>query len=393
MSEERARSGSAREAEIAALREAGQELLARCAGLVLLEDDAVPAAARELRWDDWEYVLKEIRWIAEAEGGAAIGYWDRPGEGPLLVQLVSFEEFTLTGRTALDHLAWAAPAERGALSAFAREHGLPAPLGDEERAAALHGRRPPVEQRMSLTSRHLGFQGHDVAGFLIAGIGLGGLDFPRRLVVHNRCRRLSDQHGVELRCVPATDMEHLQGSEPVRCLLGHVLAEAYGDDGVPVPLPDEALREAAARALRLPPAVWDALSALRPEGAGLRLAVHLGATGPLAGATVAYGVLLEPNREELWRASGEDPEDWDEGRPPSWWDWDAFRPDGAEEVIAAALEIEGPPHQAVAGVHVMHTRRWETQSVDLGEAAHEERRRATAALAGPRSYFLMAHFN
>lgn len=386
--------GGAREAEVAALRAAGQELLARCAGLGLLADDAVPAAAAELRSDRWEYVLSEIRWIAQATDGAGIGYWDRPGEPPLLVHLSGDAEFQLTGRTALDHMARAAPAERAALLAFAQEHGLPAPMSDEERAAALSGRSPPVARSWRVTPRRLGFQDHDVGAFLIAGISLYLLDYRRRLVAHSRCRRLSDRHGVELRCVPAEDLAAATDAQPVTCLVGVVLGEAYCEDSAPVKVPDEALRDAAARALRLPEAVWRELQALSEEhhGGAPTAAVLLTATGPLAGAALGYGVLLQPTREELYRAAGEDPADCDEEYMPGVWDWDLLRPDGAQEVVNGNRLDQTCQETAAAGVSVGYVHRWEIEEIDLGEAAHEARRQATAALAGPRSYWLMARY-
>lgn len=383
-----------REAELAALRQAGQELLSRCGGLSLLVGDAVPPAAVELRSDRWEYVLSEILWIAQTADGAGIGYWDRPGEPPRLVYLSADAELQLTGRTALDHMAWMAPAERAALQTFARQHGLPEPMTDPERAAALSGQSPPTERRWRVTPRRLGFQDHDVGAFILVGIALHFLDYRRRLVAHNRCRRLSELHGVALRCVPAEHLAAASDGQPVTCLLGVLLGEAYCEDSAPVPLPAEMLRDAALRALRLPEEIWRELQALAEEhrDEAPTAKVLLGATGPLAGAALGYGVLLRPTREELFLAAGEDPADCDEEHVPESWDWDLLKPDGAPAVIDGNRLDQSCQKTAVAGVAVGHVHRWQTEEIDLSEATHEARQQATSALVGLRSYFLMARY-
>lgn len=382
-----------RDAEIAALRGAGTALLFRCAGLRPLQDDAVPTGAAELRPDHWEYVLAQIRWVAETAGGGGIGYWDQPGEPGLLVFLDDIGAFHVCGRTVLDHLARTAPQERGSVAAFAAAQGLPAPLVDHELDVLLAGRQPPQRAQWRVTPRRLGFQGHDVGAFLIIGISQsGGLDYSQRLVMHNRCRRLSDRHGIELRCVPLTDMELTPEADALPCVIGHVVAEAYCEDSAPVPMDVDALRRATADVAHVPGEVWTALLPGSEHTVPTAPTLRLEATGPLAGAELGYGILLSPGRAALFAAMGEDPDDVGDDMEPSTWDWDDLKPADAPDVVWGNRLDQTYQQQAVAGVSVARVRKWEGQTVDLSDAAHDERQKATASLAGPQRYWLMAHF-
>lgn len=380
------------EAELGALRAGGQALLDRC-GYRLLDAGEVPEAVNEVR-ADWEGVLAEVRWVATDANGGAAGDWRWEGRR-VAVLLDADGDFHVTGRSFIDHLAYSVPAERASVRALALEHGLPPPLESRELEAMVAETPSPSTARRCGYLRSVIAPDYDVAAFLMVGRSLArDLTLAQRLVVHAVCRRLSDIHGIALRCVPIGDFNLSGADDALDCLVGHVLGAAFCEELRPIPI-DEGMHATIEAVSRLPEAVWTEIAA--SVGAAWereQTRVILAATGPLAGGALGYGVLFEPSREERIKASGDDPDDYDdESEGPDSWDWDELRPAGAPEMVYGNRLDQMSQEAAVAGVTVSSSRRWDWFEVDLGPEAHASFVDATAQLGGEKRYWIMAWFS
>lgn len=292
---------------------------------------------------------------------------DEPSDSFLFV---TFGQLGARGEAALLRNIGAFP---GARTREVVSHVLLSEKGEAHAEALLakkNGEAPSPNRTVKPSAQKVFTEAPEAA--LVAGrVCTGRFVAEEMVAVCARIDALAAELGLPLVALPAGDFSSTGDAamDQVTAVVG-VEVHRVGDEA-PVEVPLEQLRWGLGRAVELP---WERIAAELPPSwrdsllAG-DVAVHLTATGPLAGAHVVHGILVDPEEQE------------------------------AEEelaVICGQRVGQEPANGAVLGIEVAGSFFDDGDlpiEVDVSKTAHAQRQKKLGERAGSAGYFLIARYD